>query len=230
MKLNKKKGAITVKPLAKFIDQTLLKPDATQAQVDTVLAEAKKYQFASVCINPYWVPRAAAALAGSGVNVCTVIGFPLGANTTFVKVAEANHALDEGAVEIDMVLNIGELCFGHDDQVKADIQAVVDATHAKGGLVKVIIEACLLSDEQKVRACELSEAAGADFVKTSTGFAQGGATVHDVVLMKQAVGTRLGVKAAGGIHTYAEAKALIDAGADRLGASAGVAILKEAAQ
>ena len=214
--------------LAKYIDQTLLAPDATQAQIDTVISQAKAYGFASVCVNPYWVPRAHAALRGTDVKVCTVIGFPLGANTTFVKVAEANHALDEGASEIDMVLNIGELKFGHDDQVKADIQAVAEATHAKGALLKVIIEAALLTDSQKVRACELAEQADADFVKTSTGFAKGGATVHDVVLMKQAVGTRLGVKAAGGIHSYAQVKALIAARATRIGASAGVTILQEA--
>lgn len=216
------------KPLAKYIDHTLLKPDATQDQIDEVLAEAKQYDFASVCINPYWVPRAAAALADSDVNVCTVIGFPLGATTTFVKVAEANEALDGGAVEVDMVLNIGELKGGHDDQVKADIQAVADATHAKHGLLKVIIEAVLLTDDEKVRACQLAEAGEADYVKTSTGFAAGGATVHDVALMRQTVGDRLGVKAAGGIHSYADAKALIAAGASRLGASAGVKILEEA--
>ncbi|KRN21991.1 deoxyribose-phosphate aldolase [Lacticaseibacillus camelliae] len=216
------------KPLAKYIDHTLLKPDATQEQIDTVLAQAKQYDFASVCINPYWVPRAAATLRGTNVNVCTVIGFPLGANTTFIKVDEANHAIDDGAKEVDMVMNIGELKGGHDDQVKADIQAVADAAHAKGAVLKVIIEAVLLSDDEKVRACQAAEAAGADFVKTSTGFASGGATVHDVALMRKTVGTRLGVKAAGGIHSYEEAKALIEAGADRLGASAGVTILKEA--
>lgn len=219
-----------VKPLAKYIDHTLLKPDATEDQIDVLLAEAKQYNFASVCINPYWVARAAAALKDVDVNVCTVIGFPLGANTTFVKVAEANQALDLGAVEVDMVLNVGELKQRHDDQVKADIQAVADATHAKHGLLKVIIEAVLLSDDEKVRACRIAEAAGADFVKTSTGFASGGATVHDVALMRQTVGNRLGVKAAGGIHSYAEAKALIDAGASRLGASAGVQIMKEASE
>ncbi len=217
-----------MKPLAKYIDHTLLKPDATQAQIDVVVAEAKRYAFASVCVNPYWVPRAAATLADSDVKVCTVVGFPLGANTTLVKVAETNHALDEGAQEIDMVMNIGELKAHHDDQVRADIQAVAAATHAKGGLLKVIIEAGLLSDEEKTRACVLSEAADADFVKTATGFAGGGATVHDVVLMKQAVGTRLGVKAAGGIHTYQQMQALIAAGADRIGSSAGVALFKEA--
>ncbi|MEA1056353.1 deoxyribose-phosphate aldolase [Lacticaseibacillus paracasei] len=205
------------KPLAKYIDHTLLKPDATQDQIDEVLAQAKQYGFASVCINPYWVVRAAASLRDTDVNVCTVIGFPLGANTTQTKVFETGQAIDEGAQEIDMVLNIGELKAGHDDHVRADIQAVADMTHAKGGLLKVIIEAVLLTDDEKVTACKLAAAAG-------------GATVHDVALMRKTVGDKLGVKAAGGIHTYAEAKALIDAGADRLGASAGIKILKEAGE
>ncbi|MEI5841185.1 deoxyribose-phosphate aldolase [Lacticaseibacillus rhamnosus] len=218
------------KPLAKYIDHTLLKPDATQAQIDVVLDQAKQYDFASVCINPYWVVRAAASLRDTDVNVCTVIGFPLGANTTQTKVFEAGQAVDEGAKEVDMVLNIGELKADHNDHVRADIQAVADITHAKGGILKVIIEAVLLTDDEKVTACKLAAAAGADFVKTSTGFAAGGATVHDVKLMRQTVGDQLGVKAAGGIHTYAEAKALIEAGADRLGASAGVQILKEAGE
>lgn len=218
------------KPLAKYIDHTLLKPDATQDQIDEVLAQAKQYGFASVCINPYWVVRAAASLRDTDVNVCTVIGFPLGANTTQTKVFETGQAIDEGAQEIDMVRNIGELKAGHNDHVRADIQAVADMTHAKGGLLKVIIEAVLLTDDEKVTACKLAAAAGADYVKTSTGFAAGGATVHDVALMRKTVGDKLGVKAAGGIHTYAEAKALIDAGADRLGASAGIQILKEAGE
>lgn len=218
------------KPLAKYIDHTLLKPDATQDQIDEVLAQVKQYGFASVCINPYWVVRAAASLRDTNVNVCTVIGFPLGANTTQTKVFETGQAIDEGAQEIDMVLNIGELKAGHDDHVRADIRAVADMTHAKGGLLKVIIEAVLLTDDEKVTACKLAAAAGADYVKTSTGFAAGGATVHDVALMRKTVGDKLGVKAAGGIHTYAEAKALIDAGADRLGASAGIQILKEAGE
>ena len=218
------------KPLAKYIDHTLLKPDATQDQIDEVLAQAKQYGFASVCINPYWVVRAAASLRDTDVNVCTVIGFPLGANTTQTKVFETGQAIDEGAQEIDMVLNIGELKAGHNDHVRADIQAVADMTHAKGGLLKVIIEAVLLTDDEKVTACKLAAAAAADYVKTSTGFAAGGATVNDVALMRKTVGDKLGVKAAGGIHTYAEAKALIDAGADRLGASAGIQILKEAGE
>lgn len=216
------------KKLAKYIDHTLLKPDATAAQIDTLLAEAKQYDFASVCVNPYWVGRAAHALADTDVNVCTVIGFPLGANSTAIKVAEAADTIAAGAVECDMVLNIGALKAGDDAAVQADIAAVAGMVHGHGQLLKVIIECVLLTDEEKVRACELSVAAGADFVKTSTGFAGGGATVHDVELMRKTVGTRAQVKAAGGIHSYADAKALIAAGADRLGASAGVQIMQEA--
>ncbi|WP_056975770.1 deoxyribose-phosphate aldolase [Lacticaseibacillus sharpeae] len=216
------------KPLAKYIDHTLLKPDATQAQIDELLAEAREYNFASVCVNPYWVARSKAGLEGTDVNVCTVIGFPLGANTTAIKVAEAKATIADGAAECDMVINIGALKSGDRDAVQADIHAVAEAVHAQGAILKVIIECVLLTDDEKVAACELSEAAGADFVKTSTGFAGGGATVHDVALMRKTVGNRLQVKAAGGIHSYAEAKALIDAGADRLGASAGVAIISEA--
>ena len=218
------------KPLAKYIDHTLLKPEATRAQIGEILAQAREYDFASVCINPYWVKTAAEGLADSDVNVCTVIGFPLGANTTAIKVAEAKASIADGADECDMVLNIGELKGGNDAAVQADIAAVADAVHAEGKLLKVIIECVLLTDEEKVRACKLSAAAGADFVKTSTGFAGGGATVHDVALMRKTVGDKLQVKAAGGIHTYADAKALIAAGADRLGASAGVAIMKEAGE
>lgn len=218
------------KPLAKYIDHTLLKPEATRAQIEEILAQAREYDFASVCINPYWVKTAAEGLADSDVNVCTVIGFPLGANTTAIKVAEAKASIADGADECDMVLNIGELKGGNDAAVQADIAAVADAVHAEGKLLKVIIECVLLTDEEKVRACKLSAAAGADFVKTSTGFAGGGATVHDVALMRKTVGDKLQVKAAGGIHTYADAKALIAAGADRLGASAGVAIMKEAGE
>lgn len=216
------------KPLAKYIDHTLLKPDATAAEIDKLLDEAREYDFASVCVNPYWVPRAKDALVGTDVNVCTVIGFPLGANTTAIKVAEAKAAIDAGAKECDMVINIGALKSGDNKAVQADISAVAAACHDKGAVLKVIIECVLLTDAEKVTACELSEAAVADFVKTSTGFAGGGATVHDVALMHKTVGDRLQVKAAGGIHSYAEAKALIDAGADRLGASAGVQIISEA--
>ena len=216
------------KTLAKYIDHTLLKPEATRAQIEAILDEARTYDFASVCINPCWVKLAADGLKGSDVNVCTVIGFPLGANMTAIKVAEAKATIADGADECDMVINIGALKGGENDAVRADIAAVADAVHSAGKLLKVIIECVLLTDEEKVTACQLSAEAGADFVKTSTGFAGGGATVHDVALMRKTVGTKLQVKAAGGIHSYADAKALIAAGADRLGASAGVAIMKEA--
>lgn len=216
------------KPLAKYIDHTLLKPDATATEIDMLLAQAREYDFASVCVNPYWVPRAKTALADSTVNVCTVVGFPLGANTTALKVEEARAAVADGATECDMVINIGALRSGDEQTVQADIAAVATVCHAGGALLKVIIECALLTDAEKVLACQLSERADADFVKTSTGFASGGATVHDVELMRQTVGDRLQVKAAGGIHTLAEAKALIAAGADRLGASAGVQIIDAA--
>ena len=206
-----------------YIDHTLLKPEATQSQIDTLLAEAKEYQFASVCVNPTWVARAAEALTDSPVKVCTVIGFPLGANTTAVKVFEAKDAIANGADEIDMVINIGELKSGNFDQVQADIQAVVEASGDK--LVKVIIETCLLTDDEKVKACQLAVAAGADFVKTSTGFSTGGATVPDVALMRKTVGDSVGVKASGGARSYEDAQAFIEAGATRIGASAGVAIV-----
>ncbi len=215
------------KTLAKYIDHTLLRPDATVSEIDRLLEEARTYDFASVCVNPYWVPRAKEALAGSDVNVCTVIGFPLGANVTAIKVAEAHQAIADGATECDMVINIGALKSGELTFVQQDIAAVAQACHEQQAILKVIIEAALLTDDEKVTACQLSEAAGADFVKTSTGFASGGATVHDVALMRQTVGNRLQVKAAGGIHSYVEAMALINAGADRFGASAGVTILTE---
>lgn len=211
--------------LAKYIDHTLLKPEATESDIEKILSEAKQYDFASVCVNPYWVKKSAAALADSDVNVCTVIGFPLGATTTNAKVAEAKDAMANGADELDMVINIGELRAQHDAAVVADIKAVAEAGHAQKKLVKVIIEACLLTHDEKVRACQLAEKAGADFVKTSTGFSTGGATVEDVKLMRQTVGNRLGVKAAGGIHSKEDALNLIDAGATRLGASAGVKIM-----
>lgn len=213
--------------LAKYIDHTLLKPEATQDQVTQVINEAKQYGFASVCINPYWVNLTAQALAGTGVNTCTVIGFPLGATSTASKVFEAQQAMKDGANELDMVINIGELKAKHDTAVLTDIQALADAIHAAGQHLKVIIETALLTEEEKVRACELSEKAGADFVKTSTGFSTAGATVEDVKLMRATVGDRLGVKASGGIHTRAEAEAMIAAGASRLGVSASVAIMNE---
>lgn len=211
--------------LAKYIDHTILAPEATQSQVDQIIKEAKKYDFASVVVNPYWVSYVANKLKGTDVNTVTVIGFPLGANTTATKVFEAKDALQNGATELDMVINIGELKAGHDDAVLNDIKAVVEAGHAENRHVKVIIETALLTDEEKVRACELSEKAGADFVKTSTGFSTAGAKVADVKLMKQTVGDRLGVKASGGIHTKSEAEAMIEAGATRLGASSGVKIM-----
>lgn len=206
-----------------YIDHTLLKPEATQSQIDTLLAEAKEYTFASVCVNPTWVAYAAAALKDSPVKVCTVIGFPLGANTTAVKVFEAKDAIANGADEIDMVINIGQLKSAQFDQVKADIQAVVEASGDK--LVKVIIETCLLTEDEKVKACQLAVEAGADFVKTSTGFSTGGATVADVALMRKTVGDTVGVKASGGARSYEDAVAFIEAGATRIGASAGVAIV-----
>ncbi|KAF0371024.1 deoxyribose-phosphate aldolase [Pediococcus acidilactici] len=211
--------------LAKYIDHTILAPEATQSQVDQIIKEAKEYDFASVVVNPYWVSYVADKLKGTDVNTVTVIGFPLGANTTATKVFEAKDALQNGATELDMVINIGELKAGHDDAVLNDIKAVVEAGHAENRHVKVIIETALFTDEEKVRACELSEKAGADFVKTSTGFSTAGAKVADVKLMKQTVGDRLGVKASGGIHTKSEAEAMIEAGATRLGASSGVKIM-----
>lgn len=211
--------------LAKYIDHTLLKPEATEEQIEKIINEAKEYNFASVCVNPYWVKKSAKELKETDVNVCTVIGFPLGATSTEAKVLESNNALDNGADELDMVINIGELKAQHDDKVQSDIQAVVEAGHADNKYVKVIIETCLLTEEEKVRACELSKAAGADFVKTSTGFSTGGATVEDVKLMRKTVGSNMGVKASGGIHSKEEALALIEAGATRLGASSGVKIM-----
>lgn len=215
--------------LAKYMDHTMLKPAATPAMIDQTIAEAKQYNTASVCVNPYWVARVHAGLAGTTVNTCTVVGFPLGATTTASKVAETKQALADGADEIDMVINIGELKAGHDQAVEHDIRAVADVTHAQGKLLKVIIETCLLTDAEKVKACQLVVKAGADFVKTSTGFSTAGATVADVQLMRQTVGPDFKIKAAGGIHHLAEAYALIEAGANRLGVSAAVAILQEAA-
>ncbi|HEL1586520.1 TPA: deoxyribose-phosphate aldolase [Streptococcus suis] len=210
--------------LNKYIDHTVLKPETSQAQVEQVLAEAKEYDFASVCINPTWVAFAAKGLEDSDVKVCTVIGFPLGANTPAVKAFETKDAIANGADEIDMVINIGALKDKNYDLVLEDIKAVVEASGDK--LVKVIIEACLLTDEEKVKACELSKEAGADFVKTSTGFSTGGATVEDVALMRKTVGPDMGVKASGGARSYEDAIAFIEAGASRIGASSGVAIMK----
>ncbi len=219
---------LTVAQLAKYMDHTMLKPEATSAMIDKTVAEARKYNTASVCINPYWVARVHKGLEGTDIATCTVIGFPLGASTTATKVFETSNAIDNGADEIDMVVNIGELKSNHDEAVLADIKAVAEATHAKGKLLKVIIENALLTDEEKRRASELTVKGGADFVKTSTGFSTSGAKAEDVRLMREAVGPDFKIKAAGGMHSLKDALAMIDAGANRLGVSASVAILEEA--
>lgn len=210
--------------LNKYIDHTLLKPDASQEQIMNLIEEATEHDFASVCVNPTWVAFAAQALKGTDVKVCTVIGFPLGANTPEVKAFEAEDAIQNGADEIDMVINIGALKSQDYELVEKDIRAVVEA--AKGTLVKVIIETCLLTDDEKVKACQIAQKAGADFVKTSTGFSIGGATVADVALMRKTVGPDMGVKASGGARSYEDALAFIKAGATRIGASSGVAIME----
>ncbi|WP_411343384.1 deoxyribose-phosphate aldolase [Paenibacillus sp. WLX1005] len=211
--------------VAKLIDHTLLKADATQAEVAKLVDEAKKYQFASVCVNPTWVSFCAEQLQGTGVDVCTVIGFPLGANTPEVKAFEAANAIANGATEVDMVINIGALKDGNNELVERDIRAVVDAAKGKA-LVKVIIETSLLTDEEKVRASELSVKAGTDFVKTSTGFSTGGATPEDVALMRKTVGPDIGVKASGGVRSEEDLNAMVAAGATRIGASSGVKIME----
>ncbi|NJH83393.1 deoxyribose-phosphate aldolase [Staphylococcus agnetis] len=208
----------------KYIDHTLLKPESTRAQIDKIIDEAKSYHFKSICVNPTHVAYAHEKLADSNVLVCTVIGFPLGANTPEVKAFETTNAIENGADEIDMVINIGALKDGRYDDVQKDIEAVVKA--AQGKTVKVIIETTLLTDDEKVKACELSKAAQATFVKTSTGFAGGGATVEDVKLMKETVGDALEVKASGGVRNLDDFKAMVDAGATRIGASAGVQIMQ----
>lgn len=211
--------------VAKYIDHTLLAADATAEDIDQLCAEAEQFGFASVCINPTWVKRAAANLRGTGVPVCTVIGFPLGATTTEVKATEARKALRDGAREIDMVINVGALKSGESDVVYNDIAKVVDAAHEVGAVCKVILETALLSDEEKVIASALAKRAKADFVKTSTGFGPGGATVYDVALMRETVGPDMGVKASGGVRTADDAEDMIAAGATRIGASAGVQIV-----
>lgn len=211
---------------AKMIDHTLLKPDATPDQVAQLCFEAKKYGFASVCINPSWVPLSAQLLQGSTVKVCTVIGFPLGATAPEVKAFEAQNAIKQGATEIDMVINIGALKARDLELVARDIRGVVKSSHEQGAIVKVIIETALLNDEEKTIACLISKEAGADFVKTSTGFASGGATVHDIALMRRVVGPEMGVKASGGVRTFEDADNMIKAGATRIGASAGVKIIQ----
>lgn len=210
-----------------YIDHTLLAPVATEEEIRRLCAEAKEYGFKSVCINPCHVALAAKELSGSSVLVCTVIGFPLGANTTAVKVYETEQAIRDGAREVDMVLNIGALKDGKLSYVEQDIRAVAEAAHKGGAILKVIIETCLLTQAEKELACRAAKASGADFVKTSTGFSTGGATVDDIALMRAAVGPEMGVKASGGIRDYAKAKAMIEAGATRIGASAGVAIVEE---
>lgn len=210
--------------LEKYIDHTLLKPDATKAEIIKVCDEAKEYNFASVCVNEYYTGLVAKELAGSDVKVCTVVGFPLGASSTAVKVAETKSAISAGAEEIDMVINIGALKDGDNDYVREDIRQIKEATGDK--VLKVIIETCLLTEEEKVRACQLSVEAGADFVKTSTGFSKGGSTPEDVSLMKKTVDGKALVKASGGVRSYEDAMAVIQAGADRIGASAGIAIVK----
>jgi len=213
--------------MASRIDHTLLKPQATEEQIRQLCAEAREFNFATVCVNPAWVPLCAELLSGSPVKVCTVIGFPLGATLADVKAFEAQRCVALGAAEVDMVINIGALKSRQHDVVEEDIAAVVRAAHALGGSVKVIIEAAYLTDEEKVEACALSKAAGADYVKTSTGFGPSGATVEDVALMRRVVGPEMGVKAAGGIKTAADARAMIAAGATRIGTSAGVKIIAE---
>jgi deoxyribose-phosphate aldolase len=218
----------TVATIAAMIDHTLLRPEATRAEIVKLCSEARQYGFATVCINPYWVPLASSELEGSAVRVCTVAGFPLGATSTQAKVAEAAVALRAGAREIDMVMNVGAMRSGDFDAVKLDMRAVVQVCHDAGAIVKVILETALLDDQQKTAACGLAQAAGADFVKTSTGFGPAGATAHDVALMRAAVGPRMGVKAAGGIRTIEDFRAMAAAGANRIGASASVKIVEAA--
>lgn len=213
--------------VSRYIDHTLLKPEATRAEIETLCKEARDFSFASVCVNPTWVKECAFALYGSPVKVCTVVGFPLGATLGDVKAYEARRAIFDGATEIDMVINIGALKSGSDDVVGRDIRLVVEAAHEACAIVKVILETALLTDDEKVRACLLAKEAGADFVKTSTGFSKGGATVADIALMRQTVGSGMGVKAAGGVKDLAAAKEMIAAGATRIGASAGVKIVQE---
>jgi deoxyribose-phosphate aldolase len=215
--------------IAASIDHTLLRPEATAGDIRKMCKEARRYNFASVCVNPYWVPVVAAELAGSAVKVCTVVGFPLGANATAIKVAETEAAIRVGAQEIDMVMNVGELRGGNYDAVREDIRAVVNAAHQGGAIVKVILETALLDDNQKAIASTLSKLAGAEFVKTSTGFGPHGATVHDVALMRQVVGAEMGVKASGGIRTLEDLKSMAAAGATRIGASASVKIVEATA-
>lgn len=207
----------------KLFDHTLLKPEATREQVKKICDEAKKYHFASVCVNGYYTSYVAELLKGTDVKVCTVVGFPLGMSESCVKLFETKTALEAGADEIDMVINVGALKDGADDYVCQEIKALKEACKEK--VLKVIIETCLLTEEEKIRACRLAQKAGADFVKTSTGFSDGGAKAEDVALMRKTVGSTMGVKASGGIHTREDAERMVQAGADRLGTSATLAIL-----
>ncbi|MEQ6375860.1 deoxyribose-phosphate aldolase [Bacillaceae bacterium S4-13-56] len=211
--------------IANKIDHTLLKPDTTKEQIKRLCEEAEEYKFASVCVNPYWVSYCYDLLKKTDVKVCTVIGFPLGATTKEVKAFETKNAIENGAKEVDMVINIGALKDGNEEVVKADIQAVVEVAKGKA-LTKVIIETSLLTEEEKVRACQIAKEAGSDYVKTSTGFSGGGATVGDIKLMRETVGPDLGVKASGGVRDRETTLAMIEAGATRIGASAGVSIVK----
>jgi len=211
--------------VASMIDHTLLKQDATEEQIKKVCREAREYKFASVCVNPSYVPLVAEMLRGSTVKTCCVIGFPLGATTTKTKVFETKEVIENGAQEIDMVINVGAAKSGNWDYIRNDIESVVIAAN-KRAIVKVIMETCLLNDEEKIKACEISKLAGADFVKTSTGFSTGGATVEDIKLMRQTVGQEMGVKASGGVKDFDTAQAMIKAGATRLGTSSGAAIVK----
>ncbi|MDQ4120717.1 MAG: deoxyribose-phosphate aldolase [Acidobacteriota bacterium] len=213
---------------ASLIDHTLLKPEAAASDIRKLCEEAAQFGFASVCVNPFWIKTCAEILKNSGVPVCTVIGFPLGANATDTKVYETRRAIFDGAREVDMVINVGALKSGDDCTVERDIRHVTEAAHEAQIVCKVIIETALLTDEEKVRACLAAKAAGADFVKTSTGFAKGGATVEDIALMRSVVGADLGVKASGGVKSLEDARAMVEAGATRIGASVGVRIAQEA--
>jgi deoxyribose-phosphate aldolase len=214
---------------ASLIDHTLLKPDASENEIKRLCEEAAQYHFASVCVNPTWVRASSCHLRGSGVPVCTVIGFPLGATLPDVKAYEARRAIMDGAREVDMVINIGALKSGDDCLVEHDIRSVAEVAHEYGVICKVIIETALLTDDEKVRACLAAKSAGADFVKTSTGFSKGGATVNDIALMRRVVGSELGVKASGGVKSIEDARAMVEAGATRIGASVGVKIAQQAA-
>lgn len=214
--------------IASLIDHTILKPEAVRSDVKTICAEALKYGFASVCVNSFWTPLVTSELRGSAVKVCTVAGFPLGAASTAAKIAETRAAMADGAQEIDMVINVGALRGGETGIVETEIRTLADAAHGEGAILKVIIETALLNDEEKILACRTAVAAGADFVKTSTGFSRSGATANDVALMRRTVGPSIGVKASGGIRTLGDLQAMVAAGANRIGASASVRILESA--